>query len=182
MLFRETELKGAFIVELSPRVDERGFFARTFCEREFAEHGLPTHFPQCNLSRNRQRGTLRGMHHEAPPSAESKLVRCASGAIFDVIVDLRPSSATRYRWIGVELDAASGRALFVPSGFAHGFLTLSDDSDVFYHMGDSYRPEAARGFRWNDEFFAIAWPGEPTSIAERDANYPAFDRAAWEQS
>lgn len=175
MQFAETELRGATLIDLAPNLDERGFFARTFCEREFAEHGLPAHFPQCNLSRNRRRGTLRGMHYEAAPSAESKLVRCVTGAIFDVIVDLRPESATRYRWLGVELSALSGRALFVPAGFAHGFLTLSDDSDVFYHMGDSYRPGAARGFRWNDEFFSITWPESPSSIADRDASYPNFE-------
>ncbi len=180
MLFRETELAGAYVIELEPRVDERGFFARTFCEREFAEHGLPTQFPQCNLSRNSRRGTLRGMHYEAPPSAESKLVRCTAGAIIDVIVDLRPASRTRYRWVSVELSALTGRALFVPAGFAHGFLTLADDSDVTYHMGASYRPEAGRGFRWNDEFFAITWPADPVAIAPRDAEYPNFDRAAFE--
>ena len=178
MLFSETELKGAYVIELEPRVDERGFFARTFCERELAEHGLPSHFPQCNLSRNSKRGTLRGMHYEAGPSAESKLVRCLSGSIFDAIVDLRPSSPTRFRWTAVELSAESGRALFVPAGFGHGFLTLRDDSDVFYHMGDFYRPEAARGFRWNDPFFSIAWPESPLSIAARDASYPDFEPAA----
>ena len=175
MRFTQTKLSGAFIIDLEPRVDARGFFARTFCEREFAEHGLPTHFPQCNLSRNRSRGTLRGMHYESTPSAESKLVRCSSGAIFDVIVDLRPGSATHLEWMGVELSSETGRALFVPAGFAHGFLTLSDDSDVFYHMGDSYRPDAARGFRWNDPLFSIEWPALPVAIAERDANYPDYE-------
>lgn len=178
MRFTETKLAGAFIIDLEPRLDERGFFARTFCERELEQHGLPTRFPQCNLSRNRRQGTLRGMHYEATPSAESKLVRCVTGAIFDVIVDLRPGSATRFAWIGVELSGETGRALFVPAGFAHGFLTLSDDSDVFYHMGDFYRPEAARGFRWNDPLFAIQWPAPPNSIAERDASYPDYEPAA----
>ncbi len=182
MLFRETELQGAYIIDLEPRLDERGFFARTFCMREFAEHGLATHFPQCNLSRNNRRGTLRGMHYEAPPSAESKLVRCTAGAIFDVIVDLRRSSPTCHRWTSVELTAVTGRALFVPPGFAHGFLTLSDDTDVVYHMGDFYRPEAARGFRWNAHFFSIAWPTAPTSVAKRDAEYPNFDSAAFHAS
>jgi dTDP-4-dehydrorhamnose 3,5-epimerase len=182
MLFCQTELEGAYLIDLEPRVDERGFFSRTFCEREFAEHGLPTHFPQCNLSRNSHRGTLRGMHFEAPPSAESKLVRCTSGAIFDVIVDLRRASATRGRWLGVELTETTGRALFVPAGFAHGFLTLTDDSDVTYHMGDSYRPDRARGFRWNDEFFSIAWPFVPTSIAKRDAEYADFEPTAFHES
>jgi dTDP-4-dehydrorhamnose 3,5-epimerase len=175
MRFTETKLVGAFVIDLEPRVDERGFFARTFCEREFGEHGLPTRFPQCNLSRNRSRGTLRGMHYEAAPSAESKLVRCVTGAIFDVIVDLRPGSATRFGWTGVELSGETGRALFVPAGFAHGFLTLSEDSDVFYHMGDFYRPNGARGFRWNDPRFAIDWPAAPIAIADRDANYPNYE-------
>lgn len=174
MRFAETALHGAYVIELEPNVDERGFFARTFCEREFAEHGLPTRFPQCNLSRNRRRGTLRGMHFEAPPTQESKLVRCSTGAVYDVIVDLRPASATRLGWFGVELTAESGRALFIPAGFAHGFLTLADDTDVFYHMGDSYRPGSARGFRWNDPRFGIRWPAAPVTMSERDAAYPDY--------
>jgi len=175
MRFVESELPGACLVELEPHVDERGFFARSFCEREFREHGLPDRFPQCNISRNSKRGTLRGMHFEAQPSAECKLVRCISGAIHDVIIDLRPSSSTLFRWIGVELSAETGRALFVPAGFAHGFLTLTDASDVFYHMGDSFKPGAARGFRWNDPHFGIVWPAAPVVISERDASYPDFD-------
>lgn len=174
MRFAETALSGAYVIELEPNVDARGFFARTFCEREFAEHGLPTRFPQCNLSRNRRLGTLRGMHFEAPPTAESKLVRCSTGAVYDVIVDLRPASATRFRWFGVELTAESGRALFIPAGFAHGFLTLADDTDVFYHMGDSYRPGSARGFRWNDPRFGITWPTAPLTMSDRDASYPDY--------
>ncbi len=174
MRFSETTLPGAFVIELERREDERGFFARTFCEREFAEHGLPTQFPQCNLSRNDYAGTLRGMHFERLPNRESKLVRCASGAIFDVIVDLRPDSPARYRWFGVELSRDGGRALFVPAGCAHGFVTLTDATDVFYHMGDSYRPGAARGFRWNDPRFAITWPRAPALMSDRDATYPDF--------
>lgn len=170
----ETPLRGAFVVELVPNVDDRGFFARTFCEREFAENGLPTQFPQCNLSRNRRAGTLRGMHFERLPNLESKLVRCATGAIYDVIIDLRPDSPTRYGWFGVELSREDGRALFVPAGFAHGFLTLREETDVFYHMGDSYRPGSARGFRYDDPYFAIRWPSSPTVISERDATYPDF--------
>ena len=174
MLFREIELAGAFVVELEPRADERGSFARTFCEHEFEARGLPVRFPQCNLSRNTRRGTLRGMHYEVPFGA--KLVRCTAGAIYDVIVDLRPDSATYLKWASVELDAGNGRALFVPSGFGHGFLTLADDTDVFYHMGDFYRPEASRGFRWNDPAFRIDWPKPPVVISERDATYSDFDR------
>src|SRR4051812_22532092 len=165
MLFEETVLRGAFIIELEPRVDERGFFARTFCEQEFEAHGLPVRFPQSNLSRNSRKGTLRGMHYEAQPSNESKLVRCTTGAVFDVIVDLRAGSPSRFRWISVELDAKSGRALFVPAGFAHGFLTLQDHTDVTYLMGDSYRPGSARGFRFDDPLFGIRWPAQPASIA-----------------
>jgi dTDP-4-dehydrorhamnose 3,5-epimerase len=178
MRFIETELGGAYLIEIERHVDERGFFARAFCEREFAEHGLPSHFPQCNLSRNDKRGTLRGMHYEAPPTAECKLVRCVSGAIYDVIADLRPGSPTRMKWLGVELSAESGRALFVPAGFAHGFLTLADESDVFYHMGDSFRPNSARGLRWNDAAFRISWPSAPLVISDRDANYSDFDPSA----
>jgi dTDP-4-dehydrorhamnose 3,5-epimerase len=175
MLFNESELPGAYIIDLEQHVDERGFFARAFCEREFAEHGLPTRFPQCNLSRNRARHTLRGMHYEAPPSAESKLVRCVNGAIYDVIIDLRPGSPTRLKWTSVELTAENGRALFVPAGFAHGFLTLADDTDVFYQMGDFFRAGGARGLRWNDPHFGITWPALPSVISERDAHYADFD-------
>lgn len=175
MLFRETELSGAFVIELESHADERGSFARTYCEREFAAHGLPVSFPQCNLSRNRRAGTLRGMHYEVPPSRESKLVRCVAGAIYDVIVDLRTGSPTRGRWTSANLDAESGGALFVPAGFAHGFITLEDDTDVFYHMGDFYRAQAAAGFRFDDASFSIAWPRAPVVISERDASYPDFD-------
>jgi dTDP-4-dehydrorhamnose 3,5-epimerase len=180
MIFRETKLAGACVIDLDPRSDDRGFFARCFCERELAEHGLPTRFPQCNLSRNKRAGTLRGMHYQAAPHRESKLVRCVAGAIHDVIVDLRPGSPTQLQWIGVELSADSGRALFIPEGFAHGFITLADDSDVFYHMGDFFRAEGARGVRWNDSRFAIEWPMVPSVIAERDATHPDFDPASFD--
>jgi dTDP-4-dehydrorhamnose 3,5-epimerase len=174
--FTKTPLESALVVDLDRREDPRGFFARSFCEREFAEHGLPTRFPQCNISRNVRKGTLRGMHFNTAPHAESKLVRCASGAIYDVIVDLRRDSRTRLESFGVELSRENGRALFVPAGFAHGFLTLTDDVDVFYHMGEFFHAEAARGFRWNDATFAIRWPSVPSVISERDATYPDFDR------
>jgi dTDP-4-dehydrorhamnose 3,5-epimerase len=177
VLFRETKLSGAFIIELERRNDDRGFFARTFCEREFAEHGLPTRFPQCNLSRNLKARTMRGMHYNAAPDRESKLVRCASGAIYDVIIDLRAASPTRYAWFGIELSAELGNALFIPEGMVHGFLTLTDATDVFYHMGAFFEPNAARGIRWNDPRFAIEWPAEPRVISERDATYPDFDPA-----
>jgi dTDP-4-dehydrorhamnose 3,5-epimerase len=180
VLFHETKLAGAYVIEIERRADERGFFARTFCEREFAAHRLPTRFPQSNLSYNRQAGTLRGMHYQANPYRESKLIRCATGSIYDVIVDLRPSSPTRLEWVGVELTAESGRALFVPEGFAHGFITLSDDTNVTYQMGEFYQPDAARGIRWNDPCLSIRWPREPAVIAERDASYPDFDPAAFD--
>jgi dTDP-4-dehydrorhamnose 3,5-epimerase len=178
MIFRETRLSGAYIIELVPHDDERGSFARTLCEREFADVGLPTRFPQCNLSRNTRAGTLRGMHWQAAPHHEGKLVRCVRGALYDVIVDLRPGSATRLGWLGVELSAETGRALFVPEGFAHGFITSQDETDVFYHMTACYRPEGARGFRWNDPAIGIEWPATPTVVSGRDATYPDFDTAA----
>ncbi|HET7539698.1 MAG TPA: dTDP-4-dehydrorhamnose 3,5-epimerase family protein [Polyangiaceae bacterium] len=174
VIFKQTALAGAYVIEIEARLDERGAFARTFCEHEFAAHGLPTRFPQSNLSRNLRAGTLRGMHYRAEPHTESKLVRPATGGIYDVIVDLREESGTRYQSFGIELLASEGSALFVPAGFAHGFITLQDDTDVLYQMGDFFKADAALGFRWNDPFFAIAWPREPTVIAERDAHYPDF--------
>jgi dTDP-4-dehydrorhamnose 3,5-epimerase len=173
--FSETSLPGAFLIALDRRDDERGSFARTFCEREFEAHGLPTRFPQCNLSHNRVRGTLRGMHYQAAPHREAKLVRCATGAIHDVIVDLRAGSPTRLRWAGFDLSAAEGEALYIPPGFAHGFLTLEDATDVFYQMGEFYVPEAARGFRWNDPAFSIQWPFPPVTMSEKDGAYSDFD-------
>ena len=175
VIFKETDLRGAFVIELEERADERGSFARVFCEREFEAHGLPTRFPQSNLSRNRKAGTLRGMHYNHLPFAEAKLVRAQTGAIHDVIVDLRPGSTTYLQSLGVELSAGTGRALFVPAGFAHGFITLADDTDVHYQMGEFYQADAARGFRWNDPAFSISWPCPATVIAERDANYPDLD-------
>jgi len=173
--FRETPLSGAVIVELEPHVDDRGFFARTYCDREFAAQGLPTAWPQCNLSRNRRAGTLRGMHFNAPPHEEAKLVRCASGAIWDVIVDIRPGSPTRLRWFGLELSAQAGNALFISEGFAHGFLTLRDDTDVTYQMGRLFEGAAARGLRWDDPRIDIAWPAVPTVISDRDRALPGVD-------
>jgi dTDP-4-dehydrorhamnose 3,5-epimerase len=175
MRFREAGMAGLFVVELEPFVDDRGDFARCFCEREFASRGLPVRFPQCNLSQNRRRGTLRGMHFRAGPTAEAKFVRCVAGAIHDVVVDLRPRSSTRFRWVGMELTAQNGRALFVPGGFAHGFVTLEDNTRVFYQMSDFYRPDAERGFRWDDRFFRIEWPVQPAVMSARDASYPDFE-------
>jgi dTDP-4-dehydrorhamnose 3,5-epimerase len=178
--FTQTRLGSVYLIDLERRVDERGFFARTFCEGEFAAHGLPTRFPQCNLSRNRRSGTLRGMHFQAAAHREAKVVRCVSGAIYDAIVDLRPDSPTYRQSIGVELSAESGRALFVPEGFAHGFITLVDDVDVFYHMSNFFHAESARGFRWNDPFFKMEWPSAPTIISGRDATYQDFDPATFD--
>jgi len=167
-------LEAAYLVELEEHFDERGSFARSFCEREFAAHGLPTRFPQSNLSRNKRAGTLRGMHYNVAPFAEAKLVRPMTGRIFDVIVDLRAGSATRHQSFGVELSAASGSALFVPAGFAHGFITLDDETSVHYLMGEFFNPDAARGFRYDDPMFGLVWPRPPSVIAERDASYPNF--------
>jgi dTDP-4-dehydrorhamnose 3,5-epimerase len=175
VLFRETPLTGAWVLDLTPNEDDRGFFARTYCDRELSEHGLPTTWPQCNLSRNTRKGTLRGMHYNLPPHREAKLVRCVRGAIWDAIIDLRADSPTRLRWFGVELSADQANALYIPEGFAHGFVTLQDDTDVFYHMGRRYEGAAARGLRWNDPRFGIAWPMAPAVIGERDRTYPDFD-------
>jgi dTDP-4-dehydrorhamnose 3,5-epimerase len=172
MRFEPTPVDGAWVIELEPHDDDRGSFARTYCDDEFAAHRLPTHFPQCNLSRNTRAGTMRGMHYNVAARAEAKLVRCVRGAVHDVIVDLRRGSPTRGRWFGVELTADDGRALFVPKGFAHGFLTLADQTDVYYHMSEMFSPDAARGFRWDDPAFGIHWPAPPSVISERDATYP----------
>jgi dTDP-4-dehydrorhamnose 3,5-epimerase len=180
VFFKETPLPGAFVLELDRRVDERGFFARTYCERELAEHGLPVSWPQCNLSRNIRAGTLRGLHYNAAPHREAKLVRCVAGAIWDVIVDLRAGSATRFRWFGLTLSAEEGNALYIPEGFAHGFVTLGDGADVFYHMGRFFEPEAARGLRWNDPRIGIQWPVTPAIISARDQSYPDFDAASFD--
>jgi len=174
MKISESPLHGAYLVDLAPMEDERGFFARTFCAKTFGEHGLQTEWPQCNLSHNARAHTLRGMHYQAAHHGEVKLVRCTHGAVYDVIVDLIPQSPTYMRHFGVELSARNGRALYVPAGFAHGFLSLEDHSQVYYHMGAAYVPDAARGFRYNDVQFAINWPHEPAVISTRDAAYPDF--------
>jgi dTDP-4-dehydrorhamnose 3,5-epimerase len=172
--FAPTGLPGAWVIELDRFEDDRGFFARSFCAREFAARGLLDVFVQCNVSFNRVRGTLRGMHYQAAPHAEVKLVRCTAGAIYDVIVDVRAGSATCGRWFGVELDAGSRRMLYVPAGFAHGFQTLRDDSEVFYQMGAYYEPDAQRGFRHDDATVGIAWPEPVTTISERDLALAGF--------
>jgi len=161
-------------VDLERHADERGFFARTWCRHEFEEHGLDPAVVQCNLSHNPRRGTLRGLHWQTPPHAEVKLVRCSRGAIWDVMVDLRPDSATYTRHFGAELTEENGRALYIPEGFAHGFVTLVDDSDVVYQMSALYEPSAGRGARWNDPAFGITWPVREPILNPRDASYPDF--------
>jgi dTDP-4-dehydrorhamnose 3,5-epimerase len=162
--FVELKLPGAFRIEPERRADERGFFARTWCRREFAARGIDCDWVQCNVSWNRRRGTLRGLHYQADPWGEAKLVRCTAGAVYDVVADLRPGSPTYGRWEAVELTAANGWQLFVPEGFAHGFQTLADDTELFYQMGREYHSEAARGLRWDDPALAISWPDCPRRI------------------
>ena len=174
MIFRETRIAGAFVIELEPQRDERGSFARTFCAREFEAHGLDARVVQCNLSANRWRGTLRGMHAQRAPHAESKLVRCTRGALHDVILDLRADSPSRGQHVGLRLCAGDGRMLFVPKGVYHGFLTLADDTEVFYQMSEYYESSSAVGVRWNDPAFGIEWPGEVRVISERDSSYPSW--------
>jgi dTDP-4-dehydrorhamnose 3,5-epimerase len=174
VIFADTEISGVVVVDLERIEDDRGFFARSFCAEAFADRGLCAGFVQANISFNRQRGTLRGMHYQAEPEPEPKLVRCTRGAIYDVAVDLRTDSPTRCRWVGRELTADNHRALFIPAGCAHGFVSLVDNTEVFYLMGAVYDPALARGVRWNDPAFAIVWPMEPTTLSERDASYPDF--------
>lgn len=174
MIFQETSLNGAFVIEMEPHEDERGMFARSFCQREFEDHGLDPQVVQCNISFNRRQGTLRGMHFQRPPSQEAKLVRCTAGAIYDVIVDLRPESPTFLRHVSVELTAANRRMLFVPRGFAHGFQSLANDTEVFYQMSEFYTPEAAAGLRWNDPALGIHWPRTVTVISSQDRGYEDF--------
>ena len=174
MIFRETHLAGAFLIDIEPHADERGLFARTWCHDEFAAHGLDARVAQASVSVTRQRGTLRGMHFQAPPFAEGKLVRCLHGAIYDAVIDLRPRSATFLRHFAVELAADTHRALWIPEGFAHGFQTLVDDVEVSYQMSAPYAPQAARGVRWDDPAFGIEWPLASPILNDRDAAYPDF--------
>lgn len=176
MIFKSLELSGAFVIEGQRFEDERGFFARTWCENEFKEHGLNPHLVQCNISYNRHKGTLRGMHFQVAPYEEAKLVRCTAGAIYDVIIDLRPESPTFKRWAGVELTAQNRIALYIPEGFAHGFQTLAADSEVLYQMSEFYHPECASGVRWDDPAFGITWPEveTPRIIAQKDLDYKDF--------
>jgi len=174
MIFTETLLKGAFVIDSEPVRDERGMFARTWCQKEFEAQGLKVTWVQSSLSVSSRRGTLRGMHYQIAPHEEVKLVRCTMGAIYDVIVDLRPDSSTYCQYLGVTLFAKDRRALYIPQGFAHGFLTLSDNSEVSYHMSELYSPASARGFRWNDATFGIEWPEPVMVISEKDRTWPEF--------
>jgi dTDP-4-dehydrorhamnose 3,5-epimerase len=178
MRFIDTTLEGAYTIEMQCVEDERGFFARSFCEEEFAAHGLPGTMSQGSVSFNRRRGTLRGMHFQAEPHAEEKLVRCTAGAAFDVIVDLRPGSRTHRGWFGVELTAENRTSMYVPKGFAHGFITLRDDTEILYMISVPYVADSGRGVRWNDPAIGVEWPLEPTVISARDAAYPLLEPRA----
>ena len=176
MNFVETPLKGAFIIEPERLEDDRGFFARTWCKREFEAHGLNPNMVQCNVSFNRARGTLRGMHYQAPPFEEAKLVRCTMGAIYDVLIDLRRGSLTFKQYFAVEISSRNFLMAYIPEGFAHGFLTLENNTEVFYQMSEFYAPDHARGVRWDDPTFGIEWPAEVKVISERDRTYPDFKK------
>jgi dTDP-4-dehydrorhamnose 3,5-epimerase len=174
MIVTPTALAGVFIIDVERLGDERGFFARTYCADELRGHGLELPIAQCSVSFNAAVGTLRGMHYQTAPFGEVKLVRCTMGAIYDVVIDLRPDSPTRNAWVGCELSAENRRMLYVPEGCAHGFLTLLDHTEVFYQISERYHPEAAAGVRWNDPAFDVSWPAEPSVISSRDATYPDY--------
>ncbi|MDP9067843.1 MAG: dTDP-4-dehydrorhamnose 3,5-epimerase [Actinomycetota bacterium] len=176
MIFHETPLAGAYVIDIEPAPDARGFFARIFAEDEFAREGIEFRPLQCSISYNARAGTLRGLHYQAPPHSEAKLVRCTRGRIFDVIVDLREASPTFGRWVSAELTDANHRALYAPEGFAHGFESLEDGSEVLYMISSGYNPAAARGIRWDDPTLAINWPAPPVLVSKRDADLPGFGR------
>jgi dTDP-4-dehydrorhamnose 3,5-epimerase len=175
MIFRETDLPGVFEIQIEPRVDERGFFARSWCKNEFEGAGLDAKLAQCSISFNARNGTLRGMHFQAAPYQETKLVRCTRGAIYDVVIDLRPDSPTFKQWTGVFLTAADRNMVYVPHGCGHGFLTLENETEVFYQISEFYNAESARGVRWNDPAFQIVWPSKVQVISDRDRMYPDFE-------
>jgi dTDP-4-dehydrorhamnose 3,5-epimerase len=175
VIFTHTLLPGAFVIEPEPLEDARGLFARTWCRREFETRGLETRIAQCSTSFNKAKGTLRGMHYQVAPAAETKIVRCTRGALYDVIIDLRPGSPTLTRHFAIVLSAENRKMLYVPTGFAHGFQTLEDATEVFYQISEFYSPEHSRGVRWNDPVFGIAWPDDDRTIVDRDLNYPDFD-------
>ncbi|RUT33267.1 dTDP-4-dehydrorhamnose 3,5-epimerase [Paenibacillus zeisoli] len=172
MIFHKTSLEDAYIIEAEPIEDERGYFARTWCKREFEAQGLSSELVQCSISFNKRRGTLRGMHYQIAPYEEVKLVRCTRGSIFDVIIDMRPNSRTYLKWISIELTANNRKMLYIPAGFAHGFQTLEDNTEVSYQMNEFYHPECARGIRWDDPLFNIDWPiTDQIIMSEKDRAY-----------
>jgi dTDP-4-dehydrorhamnose 3,5-epimerase len=175
MKFTETKLKGAFIIDLEPRSDDRGFFSRSFCQKEFEAHGLKTTIAQANISFNYRKGTVRGLHFQFPPAAETKFVRCSRGAIVDVIVDLRPESPTYLQHVAVELTAENRRGLFVPERFAHGYQVLEDNTETTYQVGEFYTPSAESGLRFSDPRLGITWPLPATDMSEKDAKWPLLD-------
>ncbi len=177
MKFIETPLKGAYTIELEKKGDDRGFFARFFCVNEYREQGLDGNIVQINNSLSARKGTLRGMHYQLAPKAETKVVRCIRGSLYDVILDLRPDSPTFGKHFGAELTADNRTMMYVPKGFAHGFITLGEDTEVLYLVTEFYSPELERGIRWNDPAFNIKWPSKPAVVSERDRNHPDFDRA-----
>jgi len=172
MIFAETKLPGVFLIEPERLEDGRGFFARTWCQREFEAHGLNPRLVQCSISYNKKKGTLRGMHYQVAPYEEAKLVRCTMGAIYDVIIDMRPDSLTFKQWVAIELTAENRKMLYVPEGIAHGFQTMVDNTEVFYQMSEFYHPECTQGVRWNDPTFDVNWPLPVNVIAEKDNAYP----------
>jgi dTDP-4-dehydrorhamnose 3,5-epimerase len=174
LIFTETKLKNAYVIELEKLKDHRGFFARSWCQNEFKDHGLTNTIVQTNVSYNHKKGTLRGMHYQISPYEESKLVRCTRGAIYDVIIDLRPDSPTYKQWLGIELSSDNYQMLFVPEGFAHGFQTLNDNTEVTYQVSQFYTPGSERGIKWNDDAFMLKWPLDVTVISDKDESWPAF--------
>lgn len=177
MKFNPAPLTGAYTIELEKRGDDRGFFARFYCENEFNDAGIPTPVVQINNSLTSKRGTLRGMHFQLPPAAEIKVVRCIRGALFDVIIDLRPDSSTFGKWFGAELTAENRLMMYAPRGFAHGLLTLEDDTEAFYLVSNFYGPKEERGIRFNDPYFKIEWPIDPVEVSPKDGSWPDFDPA-----
>ncbi len=174
MIFKKTKLNDVYIIKIEPKVDERGFFARSWCKKEFSDQGLESNYVQTNLSFNKSKGTLRGMHYQVEPYGEVKLVRCLKGSIYDVVIDLRKESSTYLGWMGVELDDKNRDMLYIPKGFAHGFLTLKDDTEIFYQMSEYYKPTAVSGLRYDDPKFNISWPIAIKQIAEKDNDWQNF--------
>ena len=174
MKFTRIPFEGVYVIEIEPVFDERGFFARTWQQEEFLAHGLGSDFTQCSISSNARRGTLRGLHYQDEPYQEAKLVRCSAGAIWDVVIDLRQESPTHAKWFAIELTKANRRMLYAPEGFAHGFQTLADETEVFYQITQSYQPQSARGVRWDDPFFHIEWPIKDPILSPRDKSFPDY--------